>query len=133
MPNFNLTDASGLRCIVGHVGKNPEMQHTATGKRVAKFTVATNFKDHNGKVDTTWHHVNAWEQQADEAMQLKKGQVVCVVGKESSREYNGKNFTDLSAWFVGVGLRVPAANNGQHETLPNNPQKQPAGENEIPF
>lgn len=103
MPNFNLTDQSGLRTIVGHVGREPELRHTQSGKRVARFTLATNRKDGAGNVTTDWHTINAWEDQADAVMAgVRKGYVVGVVGKESTREYNGKQYTELTAWFVGV-------------------------------
>lgn len=108
MPNFNLTDPSGLRVVVGHVGREPELRHTQSGKTIARFTVATNRKDGHGNVTTDWHTINAWEEQADAAMMMHKGDLACVVGKQSSREYNGKEYVEITAWFLGVGLKPPA-------------------------
>ena len=124
MPNFQIRDSeSGLCCIVGHVGKNPTLTTTQSGKRVAKFTMATNFQAKDGTVDTTWHSCVCWEEQADAAMQLSKGQVACVVGKEVSREYQGKTYVDLNAWFVGSGFKVTVPSerqpdHGKDETIP---------------
>lgn len=121
MPNFDLTDSNGgLRCIVGHVGRSPELKYTQSGKKVARFSVATNRKGADGNVTTDWHSVNAWEDEADAAMKLlQKGRVACVVGKESKREYQGKTYTDINAWFVGVGYTIPrVVNGGQSEKLP---------------
>jgi single-strand DNA-binding protein len=128
MPNFNLTDASGLRCIVGHCGRDPELRHTPGGKRIAKFSMATNHKDKAGNVDTTWHSILAWEEQADAAMHVRKGQVVCVVGKESTREYNGKEYTEITAWFIGSSMEIPIPREP-------NPPSQPSGDagGDIPF
>jgi single-strand DNA-binding protein len=132
MPNFNLTDASGLRIIVGHVGRNPELKFTTGGKKLAKFSVATNRKGADGNVTTDWHNVTAWDDEADAAMQLlAKGRVACIVGKESKREYQGKTYVEINAYFVGVGVRPERpANNGQHERLP---EQGPRAEQDIPF
>lgn len=138
MPNFDLTD-KGLRCVVGHLGRDPEVRYTQGGKAVAKFSVATNRKDGAGNVTTDWHNVNAWEEQAEAAMQLKKGQVACVIGKESQSEYNGKTYTYLSAWFVGVWVRPPDTrrdSQGHHESLPpksNQGSAQAPEDDQIPF
>ena len=134
MPNFNLTDSSlGLRCIVGHLGRDPVMKFTQSGKRVSDVTVATNFKDKGGNVATTWHTVKAWDDQADALMQLKKGQVAVVIGREASREYNGKTYVDISAWFVGSWIKPPDTSQGkkQQPDLPPPPQTQ--GAEDIPF
>lgn len=133
MPNFNLTDASGLRIIVGHVGRDPELKHTTSGKKLAKFSVATNRKDAHGNVTTDWHLINAWDDEADAAMKLlQKGRVACVVGKETKREYQGKTYTDINAWFVGVGYTTPrVVNGGQSEKLPTDGAA--GAEDNIPF
>jgi single-strand DNA-binding protein len=138
MPNFALRDPSGLCCFIGHLGKDPVLTQTTNGKKMAKFTLATNRKDQAGNITTDWHSCVCWEEQADAAMKLRKGQVGCVVGKESSREYNGKTFVDINCWYVGV--EALPWNPGQHESLPklpgpssNQPAPAESGDEQIPF
>ena len=131
MPNFNLTDASGVKCIVGHMGADPEIKYTATGKTVAKFRVATN-EGKGEQATTRWNYCVAWDQQAEAVMLLKRGQVACIIGKEHTREYNGKSYTDLNAWFVGTELKSEPKQ-GQHESLPPQQDDSNPPEQEIPF
>ena len=71
--------------LVGNLGKDPELKHTAGGMAVAKFTLATNerFKDKNGEWQerTEWHNITCWGRTAEVAAEyLKKGRSVYVEG-----------------------------------------------------
>ena len=76
----------------GHIGRDPEIKETASGKKLARFSVATNktYKNANGDYvkDTTWHNVIAWGFVADRVDKaLKKGYHVLVQGSQINRNY----------------------------------------------
>ncbi|MDP3929710.1 MAG: single-stranded DNA-binding protein [Bacteroidia bacterium] len=82
--------------LMGHLGQNPEVRTTPTGKKVASFSLATNesYTDTNGEkvTETMWHNLVAWGRQADIAEKyLEKGKEICIEGKISNRNYVDKN------------------------------------------
>jgi single-strand DNA-binding protein len=72
--------------FVGHLGRDPEMRYTPSGKPVTVFSVAsndqyTNSQGENVKI-TTWFRCEAWNRQAEICNQyLRKGSKVLVEGK----------------------------------------------------
>jgi len=50
--------------LIGNVGNEPEITNLESGKKVAKFSIATNesYKDSNGEkvTNTQWHNIVAW-------------------------------------------------------------------------
>jgi single-strand DNA-binding protein len=81
--------------VVGHLGKDPEVRVTPTGRQVANFTVATNetWVDNNGNRSdhTEWHRIVAWGKQAELAGDyLKKGRQVCIEGRLQTRNWDDK-------------------------------------------
>lgn len=84
--------------LIGNLGQDPEIKTLESGKRVAKFTMATKeeFKNTDGQKisESTWHNIVAWNSLADIASKyLKKGQEVAVEGKIAYRSYEDKNGT----------------------------------------
>ena len=81
--------------LVGNLGMNPEIVTFESGKKIAKFTVATNETfgtNGQAKTETQWHNVVAWGKQADIAeQQLKKGSEVALEGRLTYRDYEDKN------------------------------------------
>ena len=82
--------------LVGNLGIDPEIVNFESGKKLAKFTVATNesFTDAKGNktTDTQWHNVVAWGKQADIVEKLlKKGIGITLDGKLTYRNYEDKN------------------------------------------
>ena len=82
--------------LVGNLGMDPEMVNFENGKKLAKFTLATNESYSNGDGKTTketqWHNIVAWGKNAEIAEQgLRKGQEVAVEGKICYRQYQDKN------------------------------------------
>jgi single-strand DNA-binding protein len=72
--------------IIGHLGKDPEMRYTPTGRAVTNFTVATNrtwnSADGEKHSETEWFNVVAWGNLAEICKQhLAKGQQVYVEGR----------------------------------------------------
>lgn len=82
--------------LIGRLGADPELRHTADGIAVATFNVATTEtrKDKNGvrQEKTEWHRVTAWRKLGEIAGEyLKKGRLVYIEGKLQSREYEGRD------------------------------------------
>lgn len=92
--------------LIGHLGKEPEIKTLEDGKKMAKFTMATNDSYRNAKgekvEETQWHNLVAWGKLAQFAEKyLTKGKEIAVEGKLVTRPYNDKNgtkkyFTEIS-------------------------------------
>ena len=82
--------------LIGHLGKNPEMITLDSGKKLAKFSIATNesYKNAQGEKvqNTEWHNVVAWNKTADIIEKyLEKGSEIAIEGKLTSRSYDDKD------------------------------------------
>jgi len=82
--------------LIGNLGANPEIKTLDGGRKLARFTVATNETYRNAKgdkvTDTQWHTLIAWGKVAEIAEKyLKKGSEVAVEGKLINRSYNDKD------------------------------------------
>lgn len=81
--------------LIGNLGNAPEVRSTETGKKLVRFSVATNeqYKNSNGErvTDTQWHNLIAWGKVADIAEKyLVKGTEVAIEGKLVHRNYTDK-------------------------------------------
>lgn len=81
--------------LIGNLGKAPEIKTLESGKKMARFTMATNESYRNAKgekiTDTQWHNLVAWGKVAEIAEKfLVKGKEVAIEGKLVSRSYNDK-------------------------------------------
>ncbi len=82
--------------LIGNLGANPEIKTLDGGRKLARFTVATNETYRNAKgdkvTDTQWHTLIAWGKVAEIAEKyLKKGSEIAVEGKLINRSYNDKD------------------------------------------
>jgi single-strand DNA-binding protein len=82
--------------LIGHLGMNPEVKTTESGKKLAKLNVATNETYRNAKgekiTDTQWHQIIAWGKTADIAEKyLLKGTEVVIEGKLINKSYTDKD------------------------------------------
>ena len=82
--------------LIGNLGKKPEIKTTDGGKKMARFSVATNESYRNTKGDrvteTQWHNLIAWGRVADIAEKyLDKGSEVVIEGKLVNRSYTDKS------------------------------------------
>lgn len=78
--------------LIGNVGNAPEIRTLEGGKKMARFSVATNehYRNANGEkvTDTQWHQLVAWGKVAELAEQyLKKGTELAIEGKLMHRDY----------------------------------------------
>ncbi len=81
--------------LIGHVGNDPEIVNLESGKKLAKFSVATNESYKNAKgekiTDTQWHNIVAWGKTAELIENyVPKGKEVGIEGKLTSRSYEDK-------------------------------------------
>ncbi len=82
--------------LIGHLGKDPEIQNFEGGGMLAKFTLATTeyYKDKTGnrQEQTEWHNIVIWGTLAEIAQKyLRKGMAVYVEGKIRNRSYDDKD------------------------------------------
>ena len=81
--------------LIGNLGNAPEVRNTESGKKLVRFSVATNESYRNAKgekiTETQWHNLIAWGAVADIAEKfLVKGAEVCIEGKLVNRNYMDK-------------------------------------------
>ncbi|MBA4197224.1 MAG: single-stranded DNA-binding protein [Chitinophaga sp.] len=81
--------------LIGNLGNAPEIKKLDGGKKMARFSVATNETYRNAKgekiVETQWHNLIAWGKVADIAEKyLQKGSEVAIEGKLINKSYNDK-------------------------------------------
>ena len=93
-------------CLLGNVGKDPEIRNLQSGTQLANLTLATEetWKDKNTgekKSRTEWHRVVAWGREAESCAQfLRKGQPVYVEGMIRSRKFEAKDGAQRTAFEV---------------------------------
>jgi len=81
--------------LIGHLGNQPDVRSTEAGKKLARFSVATNEVYRNAKgekvTETQWHNLVAWGKVAEIAEKfLNKGSEVAIEGKLINRSYADK-------------------------------------------
>lgn len=81
--------------LIGNVGNDPEIKILEGGKKLAKFTIATNevyYNENKEKItDTQWHNVSAWGKTADIIENfVTKGKEIALEGKLTHRSYDDK-------------------------------------------
>jgi single-strand DNA-binding protein len=81
--------------LIGNLGNTPEIKTLETGKKMARFSVATHEVYRNAKgekvTDTQWHNLVVWGKMADIAEKyLAKGREVLIEGKIVNRSFNDK-------------------------------------------
>lgn len=89
--------------IIGHLGRDPELRYLPNGDAIASLAIATTekWKDKNTgeqKEATEWHRVSAFGKLAEIMGQyLKKGSLVFIHGKITTRKYTDKDGIDRYA------------------------------------
>ena len=76
--------------MIGRLTKDPEIKKTSSGKSVASFTLAVNQRFNRDKTD--FINCVAWEKTADYlGNYVKKGNLIAVEGRISTRNYDGSD------------------------------------------
>ena len=81
--------------LLGRLGKDPEVRHTASGVAVTSFTLATSekWRDKAGQTQemTQWTNIVCWNKLAETVGKYAhKGKQVLVEGKLTHRDYEDK-------------------------------------------
>lgn len=84
--------------IIGHLGRDPELRYTPSGRPVASFSVATSrtwtSSEGERREETEWFNVVAWGNLAEICKtHLAKGQQVYVEGRLQTRGWEDENGT----------------------------------------
>jgi single-strand DNA-binding protein len=127
--------------IIGHLGRDPEMRYTPSGRPVTTFTVATsrswNTVDGERHQETEWFNVVAWGNLAEICKQyLTKGQQVYIEGRLQTRKWEDKegnkhNSVEIVAnEMMMLGDRREASNN---HPATEEPEPASTDEDEFPF
>ena len=79
--------------IIGHLGRDPEMRYTPSGRPVTTFSVATNRSwqsaDGERHEETEWFNVVAWGSLAEFCNQnLIRGQQIYIEGRLQTRKWD---------------------------------------------
>ncbi len=85
-------------CLLGIVGKDPEVRHGASGNAVVSFSMATNekYRDKSGEyVDkTTWHNISAFGKLAEIIEKyVRKGSRLYLEGSIDNQQYEKDGVT----------------------------------------
>jgi single-strand DNA-binding protein len=93
--------------LIGNVGNNVEVKTIESGKKLVKFSIATNesYKNNTGEkvTETTWHNVVAWGKVAEIAEKyLQKGTEVAVEGKLINKTYLDKEGIKRTVYEIQI-------------------------------
>ena len=130
--------------IIGHLGKDPEMRYTPSGKPVTTFSVAVsrtwNSADGERHSETEWFNVVAWGNLAEICKQyLVKGQQVYVEGRRQPRRWDDKegqmhtSVEIVANEMMMLGDRRDSNNNHGQEVDTVSSDGGSASEDEFPF
>ena len=106
--------------LLGNLGQDPELRHTAGGTAVTTLRLATThrMKDRNGTWadQTEWHSVVVWGKRAETVAQFcRKGKQLYIEGRIQTRKWQDRDGKDrFSTEIVAddvrfVGGREPAS------------------------
>lgn len=118
--------------LIGNLGADPEVRRLESGAVVAKVSVATNesYKDKAGEwqTQTEWHNVIMWRNLAERAEnQLKKGSLIYLEGKLTSRKWEDKDkITRYTTEVVASYYRNIKREEGGNSGGGNFPTSEPA-------
>lgn len=95
--------------VMGHLGRDPEVRYTQSGKAVVSFSVATS-KRYGETQYTTWHNIKAWGDLAEwVGANLSKGSLVYIIGEMTMNEWTTKEgekrkTAELLANFISASM-----------------------------
>ena len=130
--------------VIGHLGRDPEMRYTPSGRPVTTFTVAVsrswNTADGERRTETEWFNIVAWGNLAEICKQyLHKGQQVYIEGRLQTRRWEDKegqkhtNVEVVANEMMMLGDRRDSSNHSQESEQDDENSKPVADEDEFPF
>jgi single-strand DNA-binding protein len=78
--------------LIGNLGNSPAISTLQSGKKMARFSVATTeYSKNNNETKTYWHNIVAWGKTAEIISEkCEKGSEVVINGKLVNRSYEDK-------------------------------------------
>ena len=117
--------------LFGNVGKDPDVKTLESGKKIAKFSLATSSysKDKEGQkvTQTEWHNIVVWEKLAELAQSwIKKGSSVIIEGEIRYRQYTDKDgVTKYFTEILGNSIHL-AGKKEEEKPKANSPEDDPS-------
>jgi len=103
--------------LVGNVGRDPDIQTTSTGTKVAHFSMATSRRiprDGEQEERTEWHRLTLWDRLAQIAEEyIRKGDRIYVEGRMEYDSYEKNGVTIPTAEVHVRELVMLGAPNGR--------------------
>jgi len=124
--------------IIGHVGRDPDLRFTPSGRSVTTFSVATNRSwssaDGERHTETEWFTVVAWGGLAEICKQyLAKGTQVYVEGRLRSRKWEDAEGVKHTGIEI-IAQEMMILSEKRDQPHPNPETEEPAGnEEDYPF
>ena len=121
--------------IIGHLGRNPEMRYTPSGRPVTTFSVGANrswnTSDGERRSETEWFNVVAWSNLAEICKQyLVKGQLVYIEGRLQTRQWEDQEGHRHSATEIVANEMIMLEDRREKDTA----ESEAGGETEeFPF
>ncbi len=125
--------------IIGHLGRDPEMRYTPSGRPVTTFTVATNrtwnTTDGEKHNETEWFNVVSWGNLAEICKQyLSKGQQVYVEGRLQTRRWeDAENIKRSSVEIVASEMMILGDRHDSNQTNSDAQEPDLVNDEEYPF
>ena len=124
--------------IVGRLTKDVELANTTSGVAYVKFNLASkgNTKDADGNVLTDFFNCMAWRVQAETLAKFsKKGDLICVSGSMTCKDYEDKSGTKQRFWECNVDSFEFLASKGDKPQENKDTDLQPIDDddNSLPF
>lgn len=125
--------------IIGHLGRDPEMRFTPSGKAVTNFSVAVNrqYTGGNGETvkETYWFKCTAWDKQAEICNQyLRKGSKVFIEGRlTADPSTGGPRIWTKQDGTPQAGFELTIVTIKFLDSRPENAGELVAPEDDIPF
>jgi single-strand DNA-binding protein len=131
--------------VIGHLGRDPEMRFTPSGRPVTTFSVAVsrswNTADGERRSETEWFNIVSWGNLAEICNQyLHKGQQVYIEGRLQTRHWQdkeGQKHTSVEVVaneMMMLGDRRDKSDQSQEGSEPEDDQSETTiDEDEFPF
>jgi single-strand DNA-binding protein len=103
-------------CLIGRLGKDPELRVTQSGTSVARFSIAVDRRDENKTTD--WFEITCFGKVAESTGQyMKKGCMVGVTGRLQQDKWqdkqSGQNRSKVTVIAAQVDFLSRAGENNQ--------------------
>ena len=116
--------------LVGHIGRDPDVQTTSTGTKVAHVSLATSRRfPRNGGMEerTEWHRLTLWDRLAQVAEDyVRKGDRVYVEGRMEYDSFERNGVTIPTAEVHVRELVMLGSPNGRAEELEDEEEEEVA-------